>query len=349
MKLAQYILITILICGIMISACVSQAPKAPQTSQVPQVTAMTTVKVAYQPTTSYAPLYIAEDEGFFAKQGIDVEFVKTASTATALPLLVSGDAAVTGGALKIGVLNAVIKGEHVRIVADKGSLTPGSCTVYGFMVRKDLFDKGIVNNASDLKGRKIAVHDSDYDLYRVLALGNLSSDDVETVEMEFPTVIPAFKNGAIDAGLVTEPFLTLSLKSGSAVILVPAQDFEPENPFPLYYGPAFLDKDPELGRRFMVAFLQGVKQYNKGKTERNLEILVNYTHLDRDLLNQTCWWSITADGNVSKKPVREYIDWMYTNKKISWNMSEDQLFDMSYVTYANGVLRNTTSSGLQGE
>ena len=56
--------------------------------------------------------------------------------------------------------------------------------------------------------------------------------------------------------------------------------------YPLYYGPAFLDKDPELGRRFMVAYLQGVKQYNEGKTERNLEILQNYTRLDRDLLKQ---------------------------------------------------------------
>ena len=95
----------------------------------------------------------------------------------------------------------------------------------------------------------------------------------------------------------------------------------------------------------MVAYLQGVKQYNEGKTDRNLEIMGNYTHLDRELLNQTCWWSIAADGNVSEKPVREYIDWMYANKRIPQNMSEDQLFDMSYVNYANAVLQNMTTNG----
>jgi NitT/TauT family transport system substrate-binding protein len=334
MKIALFLAI-ILISGVIICGCSSPAP-AP---------VMKTVRVAYLPIADYEPLYIAQEEGFFARQGINVELVKVPSTAAALPLVLSGDIAVYSGPLKIGLVNAVAKGEHVRIVADKGSVAPGSCTGYALMVRKDLFDKGIVTNVSDLKGRKIAVRDSDYDLYRVLALGNLSGDDVETVEMEFPTIIPAFRNGAIDAGLVTEPFLTLALNNGSAIILVPAQDFEPENPFPLYYGPAFLDKDPELGGRFMVAYLQGVKQYNEGKTERNLQILEKYTHLDRNLLNQTCWWSIAADGNVSKKPVREYLDWMYANKKISRNMSEDQLFDMSYVTYANGVLQNTTSSG----
>jgi NitT/TauT family transport system substrate-binding protein len=323
----------ILVSGIIICGCSSPAP------------ANETVRVAYLPTTDYGPLFIAKEEGFFARQGIDVELVKVTGSAAALPLVLSGDVAVYAGPLKTGLVNAVAKGEHVRIVADKGSVVPGSCAVYALMVRKDLFDKGIVTNVSDLKGRKIAEHDSDYDLYRALAVGNLTTDDVDTIDVEFPMLIPAFKNGAIDAGLVAEPFITLALNSGSAVILVPAEEFEPENPFPLFYGPAFLDKDPELGRRFMIAYLQGVKQYNEGKTERNLAILGNYTHLDRDLLNQTCLWTIAADGNVPKKPVREYLDWMYANKKIPRNMSEEQLFDMSYVTYANGVLHNTTNNG----
>jgi NitT/TauT family transport system substrate-binding protein len=332
MKLALF-LAMILISGVIICGCSSPAP------------AMKTVKVAYLPISDYEPLYIAKEEGFFAQQGINVELVKVPSTAAALPLVLSGDIAVYSGPLKIGLINAVAKGEHVRIVADKGSVTPGSCTVYAFMVRKDLFDKGIVTNVSDLKGRKIAEHDSDYDLYRALAVGNLTKDDVETVDMDFPTTVSAFQNGAIDAGLLTEPYVTQARNSGSAVVLVPGQDFVPGWPMPLYYGPTILDKDPELGKKFMVAYLQGVKQYNEGKTERNLAIIGNYTHLDRNLLNQSCWYPIAADGSIPKKPVRDYIDWMYANKEISQNITDDQLFDMSYATYANGVLHNTTNSG----
>jgi ABC-type nitrate/sulfonate/bicarbonate transport system substrate-binding protein len=208
------------------------------------------------------------------------------------------------------------------------------------MVRRDLFDKGIVTNVSDLRGRKIAVRDSDYDLFNVLALGNLSRDDVEAVDMDFTSIIPAFKNSAIDAGLVTEPYITQARNNGAAVILVPAQDFIPDWPLPLYYGPAILDKDPDLGRRFMVAYILGVKQYNEGKTDRNLEIIGNYTQLDRELLNQSCWYPIAADGNLPRQSVRTYVDWMYTNKKIAQNLNDDQLFDTSFVTYANGVLQN---------
>jgi NitT/TauT family transport system substrate-binding protein len=330
---SSILLVIFLVSGMIFCGCLS-------VSETP----VKTVRVAYQPTTTNGPLYIAQEEGNFARQGITVEFVKTQNPAAALPLLVSGEVAVSTGPMKIGLLNALIKGEHVRIVADKGRVTPGSCTAYALMVRKDLYDSGIVTKVSDLKGRKIAVRDSDYDLYQALALGNLSPDDVEAVDMEFTSIVPAFKNGAIDAALVAEPYITLAGNNRAAVVLVPAQDFLSGWPFPLYYGPAILDKDPELGRRFMVAYLQGVEQYNKGKTERNLNIMVIYTHLDRELLNQTCWYYVEPDGYLPPQSVREFADWMYANKKISQNVRDDQLLDMSYATYANGILLNTTNN-----
>jgi NitT/TauT family transport system substrate-binding protein len=342
MQQANIFMIFFLILGILITGCTSPVSQAPQVTPEP---IMTTVKVAYQPTASNGPLYIAIDEGYFAEQGINVEFVRTASSTAALPLLLHEDVAVSTGPMRVGLLNAVIQGGHIRIVADKGTVTPGSCVAYGIMVRKDLVEKGVVRNVSDLKGRKIASHDSDYDLFNALAVGNLSRDDVENMDMEFMMISPAFANGAIDAALVTEPYITQIRNNGTAVVLVPGQEFLSGWPLPLYYGPAIIDKDPELGRRFMVAYLKGVKQYNEGKTERNLKVIENYTHLNRDLLNQTCWYTISADGYQSPQPIRKYINWLYANKMISQNLSDDQLLDMSYAAYAYGVLQNFTDGG----
>lgn len=342
MKLAYYFMIFILFSGVLVSACISPSSQTPQVSNV---SAMKTVKVAYSPTNSNGPLYMAKEEGYFAEQGINVELEKYQSPAAALPLLVSGDIAVSTGPLKIGLINVLIKGVHIRIVADKGRFIEGYCDPYALMVRRDLFDKGIVTKVSDLKGRKISQRDSDYDLFNALALGNLSREDVETLDMDWNMVIPAFKSGAIDAALLAEPYITQAVNSDAAVVLAPGSDFLPDWPVPLYYGPAILDKDPELGKRFMIAYLKGVKQYNEGKTERNLAIMENYTKLDRDLLNQSCWYTIASDGNLPKKPVHDYIDWMYENKKITQKLDDDQIFDMSYVDYANGVLANSTQSG----
>jgi hypothetical protein len=92
----------------------------------------------------------------------------------------------------------------------------------------------------------------------------------------------------------------------------------------------------------MIAYLQGAKQYNEGKTERNLAILGNYTKLDRELLNQSCWLPIDPTGDLPRQPVRDYVNWMYANGNITQNPGDDLLFDTSYVNYANEVLRNST-------
>jgi NitT/TauT family transport system substrate-binding protein len=344
MKRVHLFLILMTVFGIVVSACISQAP---QTPQVPASPVMTTIKVIYVPTTSNGPLFIAKDEGFFAKQGINVEFEKFPNVAAALPLLISGDLAVSGGPVTPGLINAVAQGAHVRIVADKGRVAPGYCAANALLVRRDLFDNGTIKNVSDLKGRKIMGNTGDqtYGIARLLAMGNLTINDIELVDLDFPTGVVALKNGAIDAGVFTEPYITQAVNNGSAVMLMPAQDYMPDYPYPLYYGPAILDKNPALGRNFMVAYLQGVKQYNEGKTERNLAIMENYTHLSRELLNQSCWYPIAEDGNIPWKPIGEYIDWSYANKDIPQKLTEDQLYDMSYVTYANAILRNMTTNG----
>jgi NitT/TauT family transport system substrate-binding protein len=338
MKKVHFFIIGILIAGILSAACVSQTPaKEPE---------MTTVKVAYLPLISNAPLFIAKDEGYFARQGINVEFEKFQSGAATLPALVNGDIAVSGGALSPGLFNAIAKDGHIRIVADKGSAVPGACTANGLVVRRDLSENGKVRNVSDLKGRKVmASSDQDYSMYRALVLGNLTKDDIEVVTLDYPSAIIALKNGAVDAGVLVEPFITQARSNGTAVVLLSANEYSPYMPYPLYYGPAFLDKDPSLGRRFMVAYLRGVKQYNEGKTEHNLAILSNYTHLDQELLKQTCWSPIAENGTVRKQPVMEYVDWLYAHKKINQNLTEDQLFDMSYAAYADTLIKNMTQNG----
>jgi ABC-type nitrate/sulfonate/bicarbonate transport system substrate-binding protein len=346
MKPTLVILVLLVVSVVTLSACVSQAPTANSQSTAPSPSptpSLTTVKVGYLPVTTFGPLYLAQEEGYFARQGINLELVKFQSAPASLPALINGDIAVSGGQLSPAIVNAVTKGAHVRIVADKGRAAPSACVAQGFMVRQDLFDSGAVRNVSDLKGRRIMVNlDSSYGIYRVLAMGNLSTDDVEIVNMDFASAVIAFKNGGIDAGSLSEPYITQTLNSHSAVVFIPTYIYAPDLPTPLYYGPAFLDKDPELGRRFMIAYLQGAKQYNEGKTERNLAILGNYTKLDRELLNQSCWLPIDPTGDLPRQPVRDYVNWMYANGNVTQNPGDDLLFDTSYVNYANEVLRNST-------
>jgi NitT/TauT family transport system substrate-binding protein len=234
---------------------------------------------------------------------------------------------------------------HVRIVADKGRNSPGACNTSGLVVRRELFENGTITKTADLKGKKImAANDAAYRVSRILQIGNLSKNDIESVNMDFASGVVALRNGAIDGADLTEPYLSQALDDKIAVMLVPTSVCTPDYATPLFYGPAVLDKNPELGRRFMVAYLQGVRQYNLGKTDRNMEILSNYTHLDRDLLQRSCWLPIDPSGDLPRKPVRDYMGWMDENNQTTQNLDDDQVFDMSYVAYANGFLQNMTNN-----
>jgi NitT/TauT family transport system substrate-binding protein len=349
MKPVSSFLVILIVSALAVSACMSPAQQASPSSAMPSLSPVpipTTVKIAYMPSTSFGPIYIAQEEGYFAKQGINVEFEKFTSNTAALPLLLNGEVVITGGPVSPAYINAMASGEHVRVVADKGSVAPGSCPAQALMVRRDLFDSGAVRNVSDLKGRKLmgVTGDTGANLVSVLEIGNLTRENVDIVNMDYPSAVVAFQNKAIDAAVLTEPYITQTLNSGSAVVLLPGDKVMPGYALPLFYGPTFLDKNPELGKRFMVAYLQGVKQYNKGKTERNLEIMAKYTFQDRQLLNQSCWYPITNDGIPSQQSLRDYIDWMYAHKMIPQNINDNQLYDMSFITYANGIILNTTSS-----
>ncbi|HSQ93875.1 MAG TPA: hypothetical protein VLL74_06250, partial [Methanoregula sp.] len=173
---------------------------------------------------------------------------------------------------------------------------------------------------------------------------NLTETDIQFDDMPRSAIIIAFENRAVDAAFLMEPYLTQALKSNNSVMFLTGYDLTPNFSSPLMYGPAFTDTNPELGRRFMVAYLEGVRQYNQGKTERNLQILSKYTQLDQDALNETCWVTVAENGEFPVQPVKEYIDWMYATKKISRTVDTDQLIDMSYARYASSVLGNSTGT-----
>ncbi len=75
-----------------------QATTAPaEATQVVTPQELTKIKVSVTPFLSYAPIFIAKEEGFFAEQGFDVEFVRFDKTAEAIPALAQGQIDVVSG------------------------------------------------------------------------------------------------------------------------------------------------------------------------------------------------------------------------------------------------------------
>jgi len=303
--------------------------------------APTTVKVAFTPLQAWGPLFIAEHEGFFAREGIKIEWATFAGGADTIAVLIQGSLDVGAGAASAGFFNAIARGEQVRIVADKGYAAPGSRAV-ALVARKNLRPGGTPTIA-DLKGRRIAVNTlgavAHYLVGRYLAKGGLTLNDVDIVRMPFPAMIPALQQGAVDAANLSEPFVSQAVETGAGVLMMAAGDVAPDEPIAyIFYGPNFLTRSPDVARRFMVAYVRALRQYAAGPTDRNVRIVADYTKIGADVIKKGDWFPMRADGAVNVNAIRRFQDWLYEQQLIGVRMPVGSVVDATFLTHAAGVL-----------
>jgi NitT/TauT family transport system substrate-binding protein len=302
------------------------------------------LKVIFLADMALGPLFIAQDEGYFAEQGIDIEWVSLTSGPEALPLLAQGSLDVGGSAPAAGLFNAIARGMNLKVVGGAGNIpSPEGCTPMAFVVRKALYDAGKIKTVADLKGLKVALNAKGamphYHLGTLLEKAGLTMNDIELVILPFPDTVAALKQGAVDVAFLPEPLLSQVQALGLAVPFIKVNEY-----FPGYtalftlFGPNLLDKDPELGKRFMVAVLKGIRQFRQGKTDRNVEIIAKHTNMDAKLIKAACWIEVDPNGEVNMQLMTETQAWFVKNGLQDRKVPAEQIFDNQFVEYALGVL-----------
>jgi NitT/TauT family transport system substrate-binding protein len=302
------------------------------------------VKVGAIGSSSDSGIYIALERGYFQAQGLDISIEAIRSATDVLAALATGTIDVAGGGLNAGLYNALRRGVNVRIVADKGSLLPG----FGYealLVRKDLADSGAYRDYADLRGLKIAVNtipsvDSVL-LGRALDRGGLGFGDVDVTEISFPDQLAAFGNHAIDASLLIEPFVARAVEENLATRVVTFDQLAPgEQIAVLLYGSQFLEGTPEGPRRFMIAYLQGVRDYNdafahnRGKDEVIAILTKNTTIREPALWQKIAPPGLNPNGSASKSSIAQAQDFFAARGQVTEKADVDQLVDNSYVDFA---------------
>lgn len=300
------------------------------------------IKAVVARALSSAPLFIAQDEGYFKEEGLDAELLSFARSASALPALISGELDVIVASLTPSTLNAIHRGANLKIVAAIHRFSSDGCVSIGFVTRRDLVEGGELKTASDLRGRRIAVERSSQFLYfieRLLALGGLTTDDVIVVDSPLETRSEAINKAKIDLSLLAEPWLTRALDGGNAIMWLPATEVVPngQSSF-ILYGPNLLEKNREVGNKFMAAYLRGVKQYSTGKTDRNVAILSERTGLEPEFLLRACWPPCEPSGAVSFDYLADFQSWAHGKGLVDSQLPLETVIDTTFVRYATKTL-----------
>lgn len=310
------------------------------------------VRIGVLGTVSDVGLFIAQENGYFKEEGLDAEIELFDSAAKMIAPLGAGQLDVGGGAGAVGLYNAIERGIAIKMVADKGRTALG----YGyqqFLVRKELVDSGKFKSFADLKGLKVAILGQGIGdesvLNEALKKGGRAFSDVERTYLNLPQQLAAFQNSAIDAAISVEPQASAIVKAGAAVRFATTAEISPNfQAGVVLYGGPFVTNRTEVAKKFMKAYVRGVRFYNdslkNGKiagpnADSVIATLVKHSRVkNADVLREMVAVAINPDGKINVDSLRR--DWQFFVDQ-GWTkgpVAIDKVVDLTFVQGADTAL-----------
>lgn len=241
MKRLPLLLLTLLAAGLFGCNQAAEPPAALTTIRLP---------MGYIPDPQYAPFYVAVDKGYFAEEGLQIEFDYSFET--------DGVALVGAGELPL----AVVSGEQVILARAEG--LPVVYVLEWFqkypiaLVSKQA--AGITQPA-DLAGRKVGVPGffgaSYVGLVGLLNASGLTLDDIDAEEIGFTQVesLLAGRSDAVVGYINNEPVQLRAL--GEAINVIPVGDTIDLVGNGIITNEKTIAENPELVQGFTRALLRG--------------------------------------------------------------------------------------------
>lgn len=318
----------------------AEAPKVAPTAAAPAAKEKPRyqIKIGYIPTDSFAAMFIAA-ERYLPAEGFEIETVRLPSGAEVLSQVATGQIQMGGGALGAAGYNAIAEGLPVKFIAP---LHSGRVEDY-LTVRKAVWGSEI-KRIADLKGKSVAVNAkgvaTEWLLDVALRRDGLTLKDVDVKTMPFPDMVTALESGAIDGGIVSEPFPTIAEQKG--VGIRPLEVTAQSRPLPItmiFWNTDWAKNNPAAADRFMVAYLKAARDLatdNGWQKEENLQIVGKFTGADLAVLKQARPHYLDANLDVDKSVLdnQQEFNMQYGYLKYKDPLTLDKVFDFSYVEKA---------------
>jgi NitT/TauT family transport system substrate-binding protein len=175
------------------------------------------ITVAAIPAVDLAGLYIAQDRGLFARQGLHVTIVPVPSSQSVITEQLAGKIDISAGSY-VAYLAAQAAGARFRILAEASILSPDTRAL---MVPGN----SRINTVSQLAGHTIGVNGVN-SIGPLLISALLSAHGVSPAKVRFVTVPGGFpvipgqlQQGAWDAAFLAEPYITAAGQQYGQLVL----------------------------------------------------------------------------------------------------------------------------------
>jgi NitT/TauT family transport system substrate-binding protein len=247
-------LLMVTIAGLLISGCVSDASISSQS---------TTLRIAVLPIIDTLPVYVAQQQGFFAERGLQVNLVPVASAPERVQLVAAGQ---VDGTINETLSVMLFNKDSLQMQAVRYALRP--TTGYGHFFILASGQSGITSPAG-LKGVEIGVSQGtviEYVTERLLQAEGLNAAEIKTIPVpKIPDRMALLASGELLAGTLPDPLGALAVQSGAVIVL--DDSAHPEYGFSIYsFRIEVIEAHPEAITGFLAAIDQAIALINADPT-----------------------------------------------------------------------------------
>ena len=286
------------------------------TPAMAEKTSLSVLKLA-----SSGPVFLAQDLGHFAAEGLEVEFKFFAAAQPVAVAVVSGDAEFGVTGLTAGFYNLAGKGA-LKIIAGQSREQPGY-KLSAYMVSNQAFAAG-VRSPADFGGRSFAMTQVGSTFHYMIGLlaekrgFDLSKNRLLALQ-SIPNMVSALQGGQADTAILPSTVAVPMMDRGDAKIVGWAGDETPWQLGALFTSPKMIDTRKATVERFVRAYKKGVAAYDlafqkkgdQAATDKALDILAKYTEQQKGAIAAGLPY-IEPEARFSAKDIAKQVAYWQT-------------------------------------
>jgi len=285
--------------------------------------------------------WVAQEEGLFKKNGLEVELVHIPSTSRAIQTLLAGELAYTYMDGRTSV-QATLKGADAVIIAGVANRL-----VFSFIARPE------IKNFNDLKGKKIGITRLGSSTHSVtlwvMNKFGLKPDEYQMLQLvDVPNIFTAIVAGQIDAGALSPPTNFRARKAGLSELIDLSKDGPEYVSVAIGSTRSFIKNNEEMTRRLVRGYSEGV-QLLKGNKAAGIRAIQKYARIkDPDILEATYGEArayIETVPYVTRKGMETIIAELLPTEPKAKTVRPDDFLDTRFVSQLEreGFYRASTS------
>ncbi len=294
---------------------------------------------------SSGPVFIAKANGWFEKEGVDVELKFFDAAQPIAVAAASGDIDVGVTALTAGFYTLAAK-SGLRVIAGQSREEPGYHLI-AYLATPKAYDEGL-RAPKDFEGRTVAITQVGSSFH--YSLGLLAQKyhfDLDSIKLRpvqsMSNMATTISGGSVDGALIPATVAEPLIQSGKVKLLGWVGDYTPWQLGAVFTTDKAIARERDALVRFLAAYKRGCQDYYDAFLKKNakgepepgpgaqaaLEAIAKYTGQKPELIARGIAY-IDPQGRFLADDVAAQIKWYQAHKFVDASANAAQIIDSSF-------------------